>query len=67
MLPVDSFDRILTLCVENGLAKTANRGETSWKTKKVLARNGKDRMKAVPVERTSVRYICEIRCMGLGS
>lgn len=33
MIPVDSFDRILTLCVENGLAKRANRGETSWKAK----------------------------------
>ena len=33
MIPVDSFDRILTLCVENGLAKRANGGETSWKAK----------------------------------
>lgn len=34
---------------------------------KVLARNGEDRMKAVPEERTSLTYICEIKCMGLGS
>lgn len=33
LIPVDSFDRILTLCVENGLAKRANRGETSGKAK----------------------------------
>lgn len=33
VIPVDSLDRILTLCVENELAKRANRGETSWKAK----------------------------------
>lgn len=34
---------------------------------KVSAKNSEDRMKAVAVEKTGRRYVCEIKCIGLGN